>query len=160
MVLLIGGGVVIRMLSRPSMPEMYPSPNPLGQWKDLPVSSSKASRDDTELARLLIGSWQVSRSRVVEGKPLLIEGTGTYFSDNTSTFAGTLSAEGKKAALSLSGTWKIENAQLKFKATRCSIPGAKLGDYDSTDGILELNDTVLKLKDDEGHIETYRRISR
>jgi hypothetical protein len=118
-----------------------------------PDRGGAANSEDEELARMLVGTWEQTR----ESGKVTVSAVETFFPDGTTTLAGTITIDGKKSAISSTGTWRVERKKIHEKVIHSSmLPEGKTW----SDEIVKLTDTELVTRASDGEIETRRRISK
>jgi uncharacterized protein (TIGR03066 family) len=110
-------------------------------------------QSDKEITEKLVGKWVIEINEGgVSGK-----GYSTFKKDLSFEFSAKLKAGGQTVELEISGTWKVEKGEMTSTVAKSNNPTPKKGDV-TKDKVIQVDDTTLKLKNEKGEVETYKRV--
>ena len=112
---------------------------------------------EAELAKLIVGKW--TEEEVVNG--LTIKDTTTYQRGGVKTVEAVATKEGVGFSLiiSASGKWKVSGSKLTEIIEKAEPPRAMHTGQETTDEILEINDTICRYKTTKGDVRTMKRVA-
>jgi uncharacterized protein (TIGR03066 family) len=102
----------------------------------------------------LIGKWRYAKK--AEG--LTVVGTTEFKKDGTMVGKGQLTLEGKTAAISLEGTWKLIGDILEQRVTKSNVPEMLPVGTVTKDKVLKLSDTQFTYVDEDSAEHTEKRV--
>ena len=117
-----------------------------------PAAAGSAVGEDGRLSRLLVGSWESNEQGVA--------GIETYFPDGTSSGTMTTTLDsGEPLVVTLRSTWRVEGKTIRERVTESKPAVVPVGTA-WADEIITLDGEKLVTRDEEGELETRRRVGK
>jgi hypothetical protein len=106
---------------------------------------------DAEIEKLAVGKWRH------EDKGGIFNATTTYAKDGTFEGEATAGTGADAPKIRVTGKWKVSGGVLTETVETCKPPLIPTGKK-FNDTVLEINDKVLRYRNDEGREETKTRV--